>query len=92
MDNEGPKKDAAYRLADAFLDGVYAEKSFDGRLDRGMAVAWVVMSFIVREKISPASYLKWLKRIVRDSVVILDTPEAAAIHNEDLERRRKTWH
>jgi hypothetical protein len=82
------KKDAAWRLADAFLNGLTDEATFEDRYDRGMAVMVLVARFVCQEEISPASYLKWLSSKVVDSVVAVTPEEATAID----ERRTKTCH
>jgi hypothetical protein len=82
------KKDAAWRLADAFLESVYDKTLFEDRFDRGMAVMVLVARFVCQEQISPTSYLKWLKNKVEESVVDCTPEEAAAID----ERRTETCH
>ena len=44
------KKDAAWKLCDAFLDGVFSDLRFEGRYDRGMAVMMLVARFICQEQ------------------------------------------
>ena len=82
------KKEAAWRLADAFLDGLCDEVVFDGRFDRGMAVMVLVARFVCQEQITPKSYLDWLAKKVRESIVAVTPEEAAAIN----ERRKKACH
>ena len=82
------KKDAAWKLADAFLNGLTNENLFEDRHDRGMAVMVLVARFICQEEISPTSYLKWLTQKVSESVVSVSPEEAASI----AERRTKTCH
>jgi hypothetical protein len=82
------KKDAAWKLADAFLAGVFNDEMFDSRYDRGMAVMVLVARFICREQITPSSYLEWLTEKVRESILAATPEEAEAI----AERRTKTCH
>jgi hypothetical protein len=83
------KKAAAWRLSEAFLDGVKAETLFEDRADRGMAVAVAVMRFICREGLEPRSYLKWLTRTGLASII-----EAATVEEAELiaEARRNPCH
>ena len=83
------QKEAAFAHAEAFLDGLYADQTLDGRFDRGMTVAIAVMKFIVREQISPKSYLRWMAKMIKSSIVIA----AAAVEAEAIiEARNATWH
>jgi hypothetical protein len=85
------KKDAAWLLSDAFLDGLYDELVFDSRFDRGMAVMVLVARFVCLEQMTPESYLEWLAKKVRESIVAV-TPEEAAAIGEEHERRKRTCH
>ena len=83
------KQKAAFARAEAFLDGLYADQTLDGRFEYGMTVAVVVMKFIVREQISPKSYLRWMAKMIKSSIVIA----AAAVEAEAIiEARNATWH
>ena len=83
------RQKAAFARAEAFLDGLYADQTLDGRFDRGMTVAIAVMKFIVREQISPKSYLRWMAKMVKSSVVAA----AASVEAEaEIEPRNVTWH
>jgi len=82
------RQKAAFARAEAFLDGLYADQTLDGRFDRGMTVAIAVMKFIVREQISPKSYLRWMAKMVKSSVVAAASVEAEA----EIEPRNVTWH
>jgi hypothetical protein len=84
------KQAAAWKLTTAFLDAVSADKAFDDRSDRGMAVALAVMRFMCREAIDPDVYLSWLAAAARHSIIEAATPEEAELFAEA--RRTTAWH
>jgi hypothetical protein len=84
------KKAAAWKLAQAFLDGVRDEKTFTDREDRAMAVAMAVMRFMCREALDPEVYLSWLGVIAENSFIKPKTPEEAELFAEA--RRTTEWH
>jgi hypothetical protein len=83
------KKAAAWRLTQAFLDGVKAEPLFEDRSDRGMAVAVAVMRFLTREAIEPEVYLRWLAHVAEMTIIAAETQEEAELI---AEARRSPCH
>ena len=87
------KKDAAWKLADAFLEGVYAEPLFVSRYDRCMAVFIVVVRFLCAEGVQVQAFTKWLTNKIEESVFESGSPEeAAALKMVEEERRKRTCH
>lgn len=86
------KKDAAWKLADAFLDGVMREPLFKSRYDRCMAVFIVVVRFLCQEGVEAAAFTRWLADKIEESVFEAGSPEEAAALKMQEERRKRTCH